>query len=495
MQLKDLGWSPFFEDQFRAYKDQDYSVMRIIRENREKYIACNDEGEFSCEVTGKFRFENKSKGNFPTTGDWVIAAVIPGEKKAMIHAVLKRKSIFSRKSAGQITEEQPVAANIDIIFIITGLDLNYNLRRIERFLAIAWESGAKPVVVLNKSDLCAEVEQRKCEVESVAMGVDVLAISAFNQKDLAELKKYIKPGITAAFLGSSGAGKSTIINSILGSDLLDVNEVSDVGSRGRHTTTFRELIFLPDGGMVIDTPGMREIQVWGNDDGLAQVFEDIEELAGKCRFADCNHQKEPGCAIREAIDNGSLDPKRFKSYLKLKKEFTYLNDRQNMKASMVEKTRWKNISKLARQIKKHIVILLLLFPMSLFGDGCLPIDSGFSLLHFELGGFNYLTCGIGYSIGLEYSFLFSTYVFELGTVVEYKTIDELRFRVHFRTADPVSFGVSGVVTTDFDVTSAGISPEIGLRLGSICIFYRYNFFYESSFNNHEIILSIYPFRS
>lgn len=352
MQRTDLGWNSFFEDHFKAYRDQNYSIMRIIRENREKYVACNEEGEFSCEVTGKFRFENNGKSSFPTVGDWVVGSIVPNEHKAMIHAILPRKSIISRKVAGKTTEEQPVAANIDTIFIITGLDSNYNVRRIERYLSIAWESGTVPVILLNKSDLCPEAEERKQEVESIAAGVDVYTLSAFSQEDLLKLKKYIAPGRTVAFLGSSGVGKSTIINTLLGTERLKVNAVSELGSRGRHTTTFRELIFLPEGGMVIDTPGMREIQVWGDDEGVDQVFNDITELAANCRFKDCSHENEPGCAVQEALNTGALDPKRFSNYLKLKKEYAYLSDRQTMKASAIEKARWKNISKYAKQLKK-----------------------------------------------------------------------------------------------------------------------------------------------
>lgn len=352
MQKSDFGWNPFFETHFNTYRNGNYYAMRIVRENREKYIACNENGEYACEVTGKFRFDKNDKSQFPTVGDWVVVTIVPNEQKALIHAILPRKTLISRKVAGKITEQQPVASNIDIIFIITGLDLNFNLRRIERYLSIAWDSGAKPVVLLNKADLCPDFEERRNEVESISPGVDIHALSAFQRNDLDKLRQYIKPCRTIAFLGSSGVGKSTIINSLLGMDKLKVNEVSELGSRGRHTTTFRELIILPNGGMVIDTPGLREIQVWGDEDGLDQVFNDINELSNNCRFKDCSHKMEPDCAVKQAIDEGHLDKKRYDNYLKLKKEFAYLSNRQTMKANAIEKAHWKEISKYAKELKK-----------------------------------------------------------------------------------------------------------------------------------------------
>ena len=352
MRLTDLGWNPFFESHFEPYGPQGLLPMRILRENREKYLACGEPGEFTCEVSGRFRFKAGGKREFPAVGDWVAASTLPGEEKAVIHALLPRKSAFSRKVAGEITDEQVVAANIDVVFIVCGLDLNFNLRRIERYLSLAWESGAVPVVLLNKSDICPEAGERKSEVESIAFGVDVHAVSASTNTGMDIIEKYIPAGGTAAFLGSSGVGKSTIINSILGAERLKVNEVSDLGSRGRHTTTFRELIFLPNGGMVIDTPGMRELQVWGDEGGLRQAFDDIEELASGCRFKDCSHRGEPGCGVQKAIDEGALDPDRLKSYLKLKKEFAYLADRQTMTASAIEKARWKSIRQYAKTLKK-----------------------------------------------------------------------------------------------------------------------------------------------
>jgi len=352
MDLAEFGWIPFFEEAFNGYRSHNYSALRIIRENREKCIALNERGEFSCEVTGKFRFENECKCQFPTVGDWVVATLLPSENKALIHAVLPRKSLISRKVAGRVTEQQPVAANVDTLFIVVGLDLNFNLRRIERYLSLAVESGVVPVVLLNKADLCADAEQRKSEVERIAAGVEVLALSAHSPNDLEKLQETILPGKTFAFLGSSGVGKSTLINALLGTNRLEVAEVSELGCRGRHTTTFRELVVLPNGAMVIDTPGMRELQVWGDEEGLKQVFDDIHEIAKQCRFKDCQHEKEPGCAILAAVEDGLLDSKRFGSYLKLKKECAYLSDRQTMKASAIEKARWKDISKYAKELKR-----------------------------------------------------------------------------------------------------------------------------------------------
>jgi ribosome biogenesis GTPase len=352
MHLHQLGWDASFENQFEPFRSGGLVPLRIAREDRRQYLALGEGGEWTCGVSGKFRHEAGGKGDLPAVGDWVSASTLPAEKKAVIRGVLPRKSVFRRKAAGSHTAEQVVAANMDFVFIVSGLDLDFNPRRIERYLSLAWESGAMPVVLLNKADLCEDSESRKIEVESIAPGVDVHTVSASRKTGLEILSRYIQEGKTAAFLGSSGVGKSTLINAILGYERLKVNEVSGWKNRGRHTTTYRELILLPEGGMVIDTPGMRELQVWGGEENLKQTFEDIEELAEACRFRDCSHVSEPGCAVQEAVKNGLLGQDRLAGFLKLKKEYQYLSDRQTMKPSAIEKARWKKIAKIVKKLNQ-----------------------------------------------------------------------------------------------------------------------------------------------
>jgi ribosome biogenesis GTPase len=351
MNLADLGWNSLFEKHFEQYRSQGLRPARISKEHKNIYLAIDEDGELSAEVSGKYRYQTDSKGQFPSVGDWV-AISRHDNNKAIIHALLPRKGAFVRKEAGARTNDQVIASNIDTVFVVCGLDGDFNPRRIERYLTLIYDSGAMPVILLNKRDLCDDFETKVGEVESLAIGLSVYAISAIEGFGLDNLKSHLVKGNTTAFIGSSGAGKSSIINRLLGDERLRVNSVREDDSRGKHTTTHRELIVLQDGGIVIDTPGMREIQVWGEQQGLKQVFDDIEGLAAECRFRDCNHQKEPGCAVREAIDSGLLDTGRFQSYLKLKKEHEYLAARQVMKASSIERLRWKQISQSIKGLKK-----------------------------------------------------------------------------------------------------------------------------------------------
>jgi ribosome biogenesis GTPase len=281
----------------------------------------------------------------------VAVSLVPNEERAVIHAMLPRKGAFKRKVSGEDTNEQVVAANINTVFIVNGLDGDFNLRRIERYLAMAWESDASPSILLNKADICEDVAARIAEIEAIAIGVPVHAISAAKDQGLEIVRNFLSPGSTAAFLGSSGVGKSSIINKLLGEDRMKVNEVREWDSRGRHTTAFRQLLLLPTGGIIIDTPGMRLIKLWGDEESVDRAFDDIENLAFACKFRDCRHQSEPGCAVLAALEDGSLDQKRYQSYLKLKKELRYLETRQAMKPSAVEKLRWKQIAQYQKNLK------------------------------------------------------------------------------------------------------------------------------------------------
>jgi ribosome biogenesis GTPase len=301
------------------------------------------------------RYRAGEENQYPAVGDWVVVTPLVNEQKGIIHAVLPRKSKFSRKVAGDRTGEQIVSANIDAVFIVSGLDggRNFNLRRIERYLTVAWSSGATPVIVLNKVDLCKDIDIYIRSVESVAPGISVHPVSAKQKIGLAALRNYLTKGNTAAFLGSSGVGKSTLINALLGVEKQETGEVREDDRMGRHTTTRRELILLPGGGIVIDTPGMREIQLWAGDEDLQGAFYDIEMLAKQCHFADCSHNTESGCAVKAAVDRGELDTARLDSYQKLQNELKYLASREEHSTRLYEKLKWKKIAKWSKELKNR----------------------------------------------------------------------------------------------------------------------------------------------
>ncbi len=286
-------------------------------------------------------------------GDWVVISLRESEKSATIHSILPRKSKFSRQSAGGITKEQIVAANVDTVFLVSGLDGDFNPRRIERYLILAWESGANPVILLNKADLCKNLKDCLNQVENIALGVPIVTISAANSQGLEALQPFLQPGKTVALLGSSGVGKSTITNQLKGEAIQAVKAVRQGDDRGRHTTTHRELILLPNGSLIIDTPGMREIQIWASEGSLNSTFEDIETLAEECRFRNCQHAQEPGCAVQQALQEGKLDYSRFHSYQKLNKELDYLSQKQEQKVYLDTKKRWKTITKSMRKHHKR----------------------------------------------------------------------------------------------------------------------------------------------
>lgn len=352
MNLETLGWNSYWEEEFAQYSEMGYTVGRVTSEQKNFYRLGTEQGEKLAQISGKLRYQAYQQEDYPAVGDWVVISDQPQEDRVLIHAVLPRKSKFSRKVAGVTTEEQIIAANIDSVFLVNALNNDFNLRRLERYLTLAWESGASPVILLSKSDLCEQADILKDEVENIAWGVPIHIISSLTREGLQELAPYLRPGHTAALLGSSGVGKSTLINALCGTDVQAVQATREGDDRGRHTTTSRELILLPEGGIIIDTPGMRELQLWGSEASVHGSFQDIELLASSCRFHDCRHEQEPGCAVQQALADGELDQARFDSYVKLKKELAYLARKENKQEFLAHKQKWKKIIQ-ANRSKPH----------------------------------------------------------------------------------------------------------------------------------------------
>ncbi len=337
LNLVDLGWNQEFESKFNQINNkEDYQVARVAVEYKGIYKLYTETGEVLGEITGKMRYDNK----FPVVGDWVVVDLQIGGERSIIHDILPRNSKFSRNKAGSKTQEQIVVSNIDTVFIVTSLNQDFNLRRIERYLTITWDSGANPVIILNKADLCDDIEVKKNGVESIAFGVPIHVIAALENEGIDQLKRYFKKGETVALLGSSGVGKSTLINSILDEEKMKVNNIREDDGKGRHTTTHREMILLEEGGIIIDTPGMREIQLWDVSEGLSNSFSDIEKLAQNCYFNDCQHDSEPKCAVKNAIKEGIITEKRFNSYKKLQREMKYMEIKKERGVNAMEKYKW-----------------------------------------------------------------------------------------------------------------------------------------------------------
>ena len=345
MDLTELGWSLFFQQQLTP-NELELLPARVFRQDTNQYHLLSTHGKMVGVLPGKFRQDALSKADLPTVGDWLLVSPIDNDEtnRVQIEKLLERKSKFSRKEAGEVHDEQVIASNIDTVFIVSALDRDFNLHRIERYLLLSWTSGAIPVLILNKSDVCKNIEKKVKDLEVIAMGSPIHVMSAKDNSGLDSLRGYLTPGSTCAFLGSSGVGKSTIINELLGYEKFDTGEVRSDDSRGRHTTTFREMVEAAGGGMIIDTPGMREIQLWADNVSLAHSFQDIESLAASCKFSDCNHDTEPDCSITNAVSTGDLDPERLARYFRLTQELEKFERRQNKEARAGKKQQYKRSS-------------------------------------------------------------------------------------------------------------------------------------------------------
>jgi len=348
--LEQLGWGPSFAEAWASIASEGRVPARVVVAHARTLRVRGVVGEHLAEASGRLRHDALGPEELPAVGDWVALEEEAGGGRPVIHAVLPRRTAFVRRAAGDHSVQQVLAANVDTVFLVMGLDRDYNPRRIERALVLAWESGAEPVVLLNKADLCADVEARRAETEAAAPGVPVRVIAAKPGEGLEALEPWLQPGRTVALLGSSGVGKSTLVNRLLGEDRQKTRAVRESDQRGRHTTTHRELVILPGGGLLVDTPGLREIQLWASEEGLASAFGDVETLAPACRFRDCAHDSEPGCAVQAAVASGELSEERLASYRKLRAELRSLEIRNDPELQRAENARWRAIHK---SVKAH----------------------------------------------------------------------------------------------------------------------------------------------
>jgi ribosome biogenesis GTPase len=341
MSLEKLGWNSYFKSEFSRLSEPASEPARVAAVDRDRFVVWTQSGECEATVGGRLRHLSE---DWPAVGDWVSL-----EGGHRIAEVLPRQTAFSRKQPGSATREQVIAANIDILFVVSGLDGDFNPRRLERYLLLAWESGAKPIIVLNKADVCIDVVQAAGSVSALASGAPVLAISAREGWGLPAPEAHLQPGLTAAFAGSSGAGKSTLVNRLLGREQQRVQEVRTDDSRGRHTTVRRELFLAPGGWLLIDTPGLRELQLWAGADSVDTAFSDISTLAANCRFRDCRHQGEPGCAVA----GSGIDQARLANYTKMQRELAHLDRKLDQRAAQEEKRRIKRIHRAMRGHYRH----------------------------------------------------------------------------------------------------------------------------------------------
>lgn len=350
--LTNLGWDSFFKDQITAVEMNSLEPARITGVQKNMFLVNNGKNEFLTTLAGKLIFH--SPNDYPVIGDWVLI------RDSVINIVMKRKNTLSRIAAGSHNKqshapgkEQIIAANLDHVWIVCGLDRDFNTRRIERFLTLVYNCGLNPVIILTKADLHSNIESFINEVEAIAFGVPVFPVSSVENSGLEQIEELLISGQTSTLVGSSGAGKSTLLNRLYGADIQLTRTIGVKFGKGRHTTTSRSLIQMPQGGMIIDNPGIREVGLWGNEDGVDDVFPEITVLAASCRFNNCSHNHEPDCKVLEGLKTGEISEDRLQNYIKMKKELSYLADRQTKSADRIEKERWKSVSLKIKEMKKH----------------------------------------------------------------------------------------------------------------------------------------------
>jgi ribosome biogenesis GTPase len=336
-QLAMLGWDSHFEEKFKPLEADGLVAARVIADFGTEYLVQDAEGPTRATAGRHLRNDSLL---LPAVGDWV--ALLRRDPVATIHGVVERRTVFSRKAAALESKQQVLAANIDVAFLVAAAT-DVNARRIERYLTIAWQSGAMPIVLLTKADIADSPEDMRAELEAVSMGTPVLVTSSVTGEGMDEITRRLQPALTGVLLGPSGSGKSTLINRIVGTDVMPTRLVHRTGE-GRHMTSHRQLVLLPGGGMIIDTPGLREAQLWQGEEGLGNLFEDIEDLALRCRFADCAHRTEPGCAIKAALADGSLDAVRLESYRKLQRELRAIAAKSDARIWAEDRRKWRLIA-------------------------------------------------------------------------------------------------------------------------------------------------------
>ncbi|WP_269716906.1 ribosome small subunit-dependent GTPase A [Caulobacter sp. NIBR2454] len=347
--IKQYGWSEALAGVFEQQARAGHAPGRIVVQHRDGYLVATDEGELRAKASGRLLEEVGP----PAVGDWVALSMNPSERTATLHAILPRRTSFVRRAAGSAQGMQVIAANIDVAFVVTSLNAELNARRIERYLAAAWQSGARPVVVLTKADLCDDPDGQAAEIAALAAGCPVIVISARQGLGLEALRAHVAPGETCVLIGSSGVGKSTLVNALLGEDKMATNAIREADDHGRHTTSHRELVLLPDGRLILDTPGIREVGLIDAEEGVSVVFDDIELLTQNCRFNDCGHVSEPGCAVRAALESGALDPARWAHFQKLGLELAAVEEKADRAAHEAERSRLAALQKKYRATKRN----------------------------------------------------------------------------------------------------------------------------------------------